>query len=726
MQPVVSIIIPLFNTRDYIADALDSVLRQKYGDIEIVVVDDGSTDGSVEVVQRYRDRHPGIVLLHQKHAGPGAARNRGIRYARGEYLLFLDSDDRLAEDALSGLVHAGRTNRSEIVVGMMVSFRGKRRWIPERMRFFASGFQAEATNVQQLPELIENVSPCNKLFRRTFIEEHTIRFLEDARLSEDLYFVVSAFLNAEKVSVIPQTVYYYRGRSRQEGSLTANIDPGGIADILRVSAMLDAMETARFAGEAKALRRRRHRHEMNSILYRLVQLEAQGQDVMPILKKVSSFVCGAGKDTLGEFSPARNLILYELSRQRFGEAREWLRREIPVKKSFLERLGGKTVSATKHIVWAVIRMSLRISLPLPEAERGIWLVGERQGNGADDTGYLFFRYCRRAFPERPVFFVTKNGVPDDDPEHIVRYGSWRNLRLALKAEVFAFSDGYRDILPYWPRIASMRERPFGVFLQHGVFAFKRSEYYRAPAVASRGEAYDMMVVSSEKEKRYVARDFGYPLSVMAVTGLSRFDRLYADRDRPTRRQILFVPTWRFELRYADEAAYRDSMFHRKLLAFFRHEKLHKVLEKYDYTLQVCFHHAMAPFAKLYAGTAPRIVFSDMTDTDFYEHMIQSQMLITDYSSVAFNMAYLGRPVCFYQFDRERFLAVEGGSFIDFDTELFGMSSEDPGKIAEEVEYNILNGFKVRPEHRAKADMFFAYGDGGNCRRIYKALTERLE
>ena len=94
-MPLISVIIPVYKAEAYLEECLDSVLAQEYPSLELILVDDGSPDGSPAICDRYAGRHPNIQVIHQENQGPGPARNAGIAAARGEYLMFADADDKL-------------------------------------------------------------------------------------------------------------------------------------------------------------------------------------------------------------------------------------------------------------------------------------------------------------------------------------------------------------------------------------------------------------------------------------------------------------------------------------------------------------------------------------------------------------------------------------------------------------------------------------------------------
>ncbi|MBI3210154.1 MAG: glycosyltransferase family 2 protein [Candidatus Solibacter usitatus] len=113
MTPRVSVLVPLYNKADHIRRCIDSVLEQTYADFELIVVDDGSTDGSGTIVAEYRD--PRLRMIHQKNAGPGAARNRGAKEARAEWLAMVDADDAWEKDYLEHSLHAVESLPKEVV-----------------------------------------------------------------------------------------------------------------------------------------------------------------------------------------------------------------------------------------------------------------------------------------------------------------------------------------------------------------------------------------------------------------------------------------------------------------------------------------------------------------------------------------------------------------------------------------------------------------------------------
>ena len=203
----VSVVVPVYNPGAALDRSVASILAQTMPDdaFEAIFVDDGSTDGSGQRLDEIAAAHRHISVVHTAASGgPGRPRNIGLERARGEYVQFLDADDRLGERALDMLYEMGRRNGSDIVIGKLVSnFRGVHWGMFQR--------SYESCTVATAP-LIENLT-VSKMFRAAFIRENGIAFPEELRLTEDQYFVVLAYLRAKVVSVLAdEPCYFYCGR----------------------------------------------------------------------------------------------------------------------------------------------------------------------------------------------------------------------------------------------------------------------------------------------------------------------------------------------------------------------------------------------------------------------------------------------------------------------------------------------------------------------------------
>jgi glycosyltransferase involved in cell wall biosynthesis len=212
-MPDVSIIVPMYNARETIARCLDSLCAQTLPDIEMIVVDDGSTDGGPVVVREYERKDQRIRLACRRQGGAGAARNAGLALAQGRYVLFVDSDDWLEQDAVQELVAAGDSTAADIVMyGAVHEFGGRTQAKDEFL--FADRQIVERGQFRQAvyPLLLGGDrlnSPWGKLYRLDMLTDNTILFDTSLRVAEDLLFNAGAFTFGRRLVAVNARFYHY-------------------------------------------------------------------------------------------------------------------------------------------------------------------------------------------------------------------------------------------------------------------------------------------------------------------------------------------------------------------------------------------------------------------------------------------------------------------------------------------------------------------------------------
>jgi len=234
MSPRISVVVPVYNVAAYLETCLESLAQQTSADLEIVMVDDGSTDESPEIAKRFAADDGRFRLVHQANAGLSAARNTGIDHAAGEFLAFVDSDDVLPRHALELLVGALDRTGSDFASG---DVRRLTSFGTTRTRFLVKAFERTRlkTHVTRFPALLADRTAWNKLFRRSFWDRHGFRFPEGA-IFEDTPVILPAHVLAGSVDVIEQTVYFWRTREGAELSITQRrTEPKALRD--RVAAV---------------------------------------------------------------------------------------------------------------------------------------------------------------------------------------------------------------------------------------------------------------------------------------------------------------------------------------------------------------------------------------------------------------------------------------------------------------------------------------------------------
>jgi CDP-glycerol glycerophosphotransferase len=216
-HPRLSVVVPIFNVQVYLAVCLESILTQPFGDLEVILVDDGSTDESAEVAKKFVARDSRFQLHQQPNLGLGAARNVGVQRSTGDFLAFVDSDDRLPQDAYTPLIRVLERTGSDFAVGALTRDYGKYQQSSLRMidnhRLNRFGITIDA-----MPTMLADVFAVNKVFRRTFWDAAGLSFPEGV-VYEDQVALTKAFLAAKAFDVLQHTVYLWRIRE-EKSSIT--------------------------------------------------------------------------------------------------------------------------------------------------------------------------------------------------------------------------------------------------------------------------------------------------------------------------------------------------------------------------------------------------------------------------------------------------------------------------------------------------------------------------
>lgn len=224
----ISIIIPMFNSENYIDRCLNSIVNQSYKDLEIIVVNDGSTDNGPEICKSYEEKDHRVQVLHQKNSGQSQARNSGLEICTGEYVMFVDSDDELPGNAVENLLKPIRKRRWDVSAAMyeVVTGEGKKKV----NLMFSDGVLSKEKKYRKRYDTIKTESVFGyvwgKLYRKEFIDEHHLRF-DDIRtlLMEDALFNLKVWAYNPSYYISNRLVYtYYVTKGSSSNSVINNIE----------------------------------------------------------------------------------------------------------------------------------------------------------------------------------------------------------------------------------------------------------------------------------------------------------------------------------------------------------------------------------------------------------------------------------------------------------------------------------------------------------------------
>lgn len=215
MNKMVSVIIPVYNTEKFLERCIQSVINQTYCNLEIILINDGSTDNSLNICEKYKQLDKRIGLISGENYGVSHARNMGIERAKGEFLYFIDSDDFLDLDAINKMLHEFEKSNCELVIAAYNEIEDKGKVISRRKKWERLQLKNDEAKSFVLDEDGGGGYLWNKLFKSSIIEKFQIRFDENIYVWEDVLFVMKYLDRCCYINLIDDVVYTY---CRREGS----------------------------------------------------------------------------------------------------------------------------------------------------------------------------------------------------------------------------------------------------------------------------------------------------------------------------------------------------------------------------------------------------------------------------------------------------------------------------------------------------------------------------
>lgn len=348
-------------------------------------------------------------------------------------------------------------------------------------------------------------------------------------------------------------------------------------------------------------------------------------------------------------------------------------------------------------------------------DKNLWLISER-GFDAQDNGYHLYKYIQE-HPELGIEAVYLINKDSPDYEKVAELGgricephSQEHYELMYQAGalVSTHTYGYAPDMTVYHNLAKywlFNPKGVNVFLQHGItdkveeWTFR--ENYRP----------DVYVVSANIEKEKVSTDFGQRSDVVSDIGLCRYDRL--NEAKEPEKIILVMPTWRMWLSGLSEMNFLESEYCKKWRTLLFDKKFIYSISQQGYRLIFYLHPEMQKYKKLFKHDGIEIASANLQDI-----MMKSDILVTDYSSVYFDMAYMNRNTVFWQFDRKRYASEHySGLFVDHSK--FGYMATNSDGVQRAILKHILKG--VDYGDREYIDKFFIHHDSKNCERTIATI-----
>lgn len=389
----------------------------------------------------------------------------------------------------------------------------------------------------------------------------------------------------------------------------------------------------------------------------------------------------------------------------------------------------KDVKLKDYIAFIPMFVAL-ICIPLfKKRYEKVWLICERQYE-ARDNGYYFFKYVVENHPNQKVIYALSKKSADYAKVAklgtIVSYGGLKHWILYFTCQLNISSQ--KSGKPNAPICAFLElsniSKTDNIFLQHGIIIndvdWLHSDKCR----------FKIFITSTIPETEFIKEKFSYKDDVVKMTGLPRFDNLH--QFHVEKNTVLIMPTWRDWFRFSSkreksrDADFSKSEYLRMWKELLNSSRLNDIIKRYD--LKVIFypHSEIQNYISEFSNINERIQVASRNQYCIQELLKKAAMLITDYSSVFFDMVYMKKPVLFYQFDETKYRNFQyKKGYFDYFNNPFGKSYKEIDDVLEELEKIVIDDFQVNQEYLEEHERIFKNYDAYNSDRVYEEIEKFL-
>lgn len=398
-----------------------------------------------------------------------------------------------------------------------------------------------------------------------------------------------------------------------------------------------------------------------------------------------------------------------------------------MKETFFQKLQRVKLSDFAHVF--PFMLAVPVSAVYRLFRKNLWLVCDNR-NEARDNGYWFFKYLCEQHPEQDCVYAISRRSPDyrkvKDLGRVVSYGSLMHwiLYLTARANISSQKGGKPNAaLCYVLEVKGIIKNT-RVFLQHGIIK-DDMDWLHYENTKMR-----MFVTSTEREYRFLCEKFGYPEGYIVKTGLCRFDNLQSFT--VNRKQLLLMPTWRSWIsdptsaskEIEDVSDFRSTKYFRAWNSFLNSPELDRLLRENDLTMVFYPHRDMQKYLSYFEKGSERIKMASWPESDVQTLLKESAYLITDFSSIAMDFAYMNKRLMYYQFDYDDFRRGQyAEGYFDYEKDGFGRVCYTLEDALDEIKNAIAEGLAQPDEYSERRRAFFDLCDDKNCERNYNAVRE---
>ncbi|EAH8743682.1 CDP-glycerol glycerophosphotransferase family protein [Campylobacter coli] len=798
-----AIISAVYNVEKYLDDYFKSIINQRLDfkkNIFMVLVDDGSTDNSANIIKKYQKKYPkNIVYIYKENGGQASARNLGLKYMqennyKAPWVTFTDPDDFLDRNYFYEVDKFLSTHQDDDIcmVGCSVIFYHEKQRIykdnhPLNFKFKNGEIVYNNFELKNNVHMHAASSVFNIIYLVQEFDEKLKPNFEDAKFVNE-YLLENIDL---KSAFLPKAKYFYRkredGTSTLDNSYTkeyflTTIDIGTLSllecfyfnrniqnvclyhIIWQIKDLINSPEKLSFMSENEKQRYLELLDQNFSYIDTETILDfnlagcwffhkvgilncfkiekppfqiAYIEDYDPYKEQILiTYYTGDDKDVEsivvdGEevYIDYKKIVKYDfLDRVFCYQKRLW----VSLSKTFngkleiyINNIKARITFKRKQLQDIEVKfifMEMLSNIKISD----IWLLMDKDYE-ADDNAEHLYRYIMQNHPKQKIAFALRKESSDwerleKEGFNLIEFGSFEFERIIKKASKVISSHCDEYLTKY------ITNRSQFVFIQHGVILNDLSRWLNFKKI-------NLFITSTQAEYDSIANDYNcykFGKKEVVLTGLARHDALLKN-NRSNVKQILIMPTWRKNIVNSVVANsgkrklnldFKQTMYFKKYNSLINNNLLKKVCQEYGYTIVFNPHPNIMPYLKEF--NFPSYIKIANQNESLQKLFCNSSLMITDYSSVAFEMAYLEKPVIYYQFDKEEFFISQWQKgYFDYKKDGFGPVVENEENLLKELESLLQNDCKPFGVYKDNIDSTFVFKDGRCCERIY-AMLENMK
>ena len=801
-----TIVSAVYNVASYLDEYFISITKQTLSfknHIHIILVDDGSTDNSAEIIEKWQKKYPqNIHYIYKENGGQASARNLGLENVKTDWVTFIDPDDFISADYFHkiDLFLDKHDHISMVGCPLILYFEDQNVYKdthPLKYRFAKGNVILPLSNLKDHLQL----SASTAIFKTGYIKDQGILFDEEMKPSfEDAKFVTDYILKTDqktKAGFISDISYFYRKRSDGSSTLDgawknpllfSRVIEKGCIEILktaqrkfgvvpehiqRIALYHIIWYFGRIVNNPAALSHLSQEQKENfvELLHQMFTyidertIERFNLAGTWFFQKVALLGLFKGKKPsqqiayVEDFDLKKNQVLIKYF-SNFQPLEHWVinnkevypsyQKEMPY--DFLGRLYTKEYRTwvkcpeNGNLEFFLHNQKVKLTflgkqfekLPISTIKQhyskvstvkeDVWILMDRD-NQADDNAEHLYRYIRQNHPQHEIYFALNKSSSDwkrleKEGFNLLEFGSKtfeKKLRDCSKI-ISSHIDGY---ITHYFKDNSLLDKDY-VFLQHGITKDDLSSWLNTKKVS-------LFVTATHDEYHSIADNntlYKFSKKEVQLTGFPRYDKLLSG-NKTNNQQILIMPTWRNSIvgsyikgtERARNSAFMQSNYARHWHSFMNHDVL-KQLNQRGYDIIFAPHPSIQEYMDEF--TMPNFVKVYSYSVGNIQALFQStSILITDYSSVAFDVAYLNKAILYYQFDHDEVFSgnhTYRKGYFDYERDGFGAVSYTEEELLEQLEKLINNGGKLLECYKERIHKTFAFRDNNNCKRVYQAIV----